>query len=79
MVAGNRVLQALVGRRMTSSYLPVPEISVLRALEAAHWAPNHHLTEAWCFWWLVWVGFPHLVLQLHYPLDLCSLTETGHS
>jgi nitroreductase len=32
---------------------PVPEISVLRALEAARWAPNHRLTEPWRFWWLV--------------------------
>jgi hypothetical protein len=83
MVAGNRVLQALVGRRTTSSYLPVPEISVLRALEAARWAPNHHLNEPWCFWWPVRLSPPVLetwrLKCLHaHLLGLCSLTETGH-
>jgi nitroreductase len=44
--------EALLSRRTVHKYedRPVPEESILRALEAARWAPNHKLTEPWRFY-----------------------------
>lgn len=43
--------EVLTGRRTINLYLhtPVPRQLVLDAIEAATWAPNHHLTEPWRF------------------------------
>ncbi len=43
--------EALRGRRSVNLYLhtPVPDELVRDALEAATWAPNHHVTEPWRF------------------------------
>lgn len=43
--------EVLRGRRTVNLYLhtPVPEDLVLEAIEAATWAPNHHVTEPWRF------------------------------
>ena len=43
--------EVLRGRRTINLYLqtPVPEKLVEEALEAATWAPNHHVTEPWRF------------------------------
>jgi len=43
--------EVLRGRRTINLYLqtPVPEALVRDAIEAATWAPNHHLTEPWRF------------------------------
>ena len=41
-------------RRTVHDFLPdtVPDDIVLEALDAARWAPNHHRTEPWRFYWL---------------------------
>ncbi len=46
--------EALRGRRTIELFLhtPVPAALVREALEAATWAPNHHLTEPWKFYLL---------------------------
>jgi nitroreductase len=43
--------EVLKGRRTINLYLqtPVPRQLVLDAIEAAMWAPNHHVTEPWRF------------------------------
>ncbi len=43
--------EVLRGRRTINLYLhtPVPEELVQEAVEAATWAPNHHVTEPWHF------------------------------
>ena len=43
--------EVLRGRRTINLFLqtPVPEELVREALEAATWAPNHHVTEPWRF------------------------------
>ena len=43
--------EVLKGRRTINLYLqtPVPEQLVRDAIEAATWAPNHHVTEPWRF------------------------------
>ena len=43
--------EVLRGRRTINLYLhtPVPEKLVHEAIEAATWAPNHHVTEPWHF------------------------------
>lgn len=43
--------EVLRGRRTVNLYLhtPVPEQLVRDAVEAATWAPNHHMTEPWRF------------------------------
>ena len=43
--------EVLRGRRTVNLYLqtPVPDELVRDAVEAATWAPNHHLTEPWRF------------------------------
>ena len=43
--------EVLKGRRTINLYLhtPVPRQLVLDAVEAATWAPNHHVTEPWRF------------------------------
>jgi nitroreductase len=48
------VAEVIRGRRTVSSFraeLPGREV-ILRALELACWAPNHHKTEPWRFHWL---------------------------
>lgn len=44
--------EVLQGRRTINLYLqtPVPEDLVNEAIEAATWAPNHHVTEPWHFY-----------------------------
>lgn len=46
--------EALRGRRTINLYLqtPVPTDLVRDAIEAATWAPNHHVTEPWHFYLL---------------------------
>lgn len=46
--------ETLRGRRTINLYLqtPVPEGLVHEAIEAATWAPNHHVTEPWHFFLL---------------------------
>jgi len=46
--------EVLRGRRTIELFLhtPVPAALVKEALEAATWAPNHHLTEPWKFYLL---------------------------
>ncbi|MEZ4553878.1 MAG: nitroreductase [Dehalococcoidia bacterium] len=45
------VLEALRTRRTVGAFAPAPppQEAVERAIEAATWAPNHHLTEPWRF------------------------------
>lgn len=52
VLPGPHAAGALIrGRRSISRFRPepVPRRLVLAALEAARWAPNHHLTEPWRF------------------------------
>ena len=44
--------EVLQGRRTINLYLqtPVPDGLVREAIEAATWAPNHHVTEPWHFY-----------------------------
>ena len=44
--------EVIRGRRTINLYLqtPVPESLVREAIEAATWAPNHHVTEPWHFY-----------------------------
>jgi nitroreductase len=44
--------EVLLGRRTINLYLqtPVPDELVKEAIEAATWAPNHHVTEPWHFY-----------------------------
>ena len=44
--------EVIRGRRTINLYLqtPVPEPLVREAVEAATWAPNHHVTEPWHFY-----------------------------
>jgi nitroreductase len=44
--------EVLRGRRTINLYLqtPVPDELVREAIEAATWAPNHHVTEPWHFY-----------------------------
>jgi len=60
--------EVLQGRRSISLFLqtPVPDELVRDALEAATWAPNHHVTEPWRF---ILPG-EHTVQKI---LDLCGL------
>ena len=46
--------EVIRGRRTINLYLqtPVPEELVREAIEAATWAPNHHVTEPWHFYLL---------------------------
>ena len=46
--------EVLRGRRTINLYLqtPVPDGLVREAIEAAIWAPNHHVTEPWRFYLL---------------------------
>jgi nitroreductase len=46
--------EVLRGRRSINLYLqtPVPDALVRGAIEAATWAPNHHVTEPWKFYLL---------------------------
>lgn len=46
--------EVLQGRRTIELYLqtPVPKALVREAIEAATWAPNHHVTEPWHFYML---------------------------
>jgi nitroreductase len=49
-----QVYRLLCGRRTVHEFRsePVPETVVLRAIESACWAPNHHRTEPWHFYLL---------------------------
>jgi nitroreductase len=64
--------EILQGRRTISLFLqtPVPDELVRDALEAATWAPNHHVTEPWHF---ILPG-EHTVQKI---LDLCRLMTAG--
>lgn len=64
--------EVLRGRRTINLYLqtPVPEKLVEEALEAATWAPNHHVTEPWRF---ILPG-PETVSRI---LDLCEKMVTA--
>jgi nitroreductase len=44
--------EVLRGRRTINLFLqtPVPDALVTEAIEAATWAPNHHVTEPWKFY-----------------------------
>ena len=44
--------EALRGRRTIDLFLqtPVPDDLIRDAIEAATWAPNHHVTEPWFFY-----------------------------
>ena len=44
--------EVIRGRRTVNLYLqtPVPRELVREAIEAATWAPNHHVTEPWHFY-----------------------------
>ena len=44
--------EVIRGRRTIDLYLqtPVPAMLVMDAIEAATWAPNHHVTEPWHFY-----------------------------
>ncbi len=46
--------EVLRGRRTINLFLqtPVPDALVKEAIEAATWAPNHHVTEPWKFYLL---------------------------
>lgn len=46
--------EVIRGRRTINLYLqtPVPRELVLEGIEAATWAPNHHVTEPWHFYLL---------------------------
>ena len=48
------VYRVLCGRRTVHEFKPepVPEALILRAIDAARWAPNHHRTEPWHFYLL---------------------------
>ena len=48
------IAEVIRGRRSINLYLqtPVPRGLVREAIEAATWAPNHHLTEPWHFYLL---------------------------
>lgn len=63
-----REIEELIkGRRTINLYLqtPVPDALVRNAIEAATWAPNHHVTEPWRFYMLG----PETIERC---LDLCS-------
>jgi nitroreductase len=46
--------EVLRGRRTIELFLqtPVPDALIREAIEAATWAPNHHVTEPWTFYLL---------------------------
>ena len=48
------IFKLIAGRRTIHEYKPeaVPLDTVKQAIEAARWAPNHHLTEPWHFYLL---------------------------
>jgi nitroreductase len=52
--AMREVAELIRGRRTINLYLqtPVPRDLVLEGIEAATWAPNHHVTEPWHFYLL---------------------------
>lgn len=53
-VDGALVAEVLRSRRTIHDFLPepVPESLILKAIEIARWAPNHHRTEPWRFYLL---------------------------
>ena len=64
--------EVIRGRRTINLYLqtPVPRELVREAIEAAVWAPNHHVTEPWHFY--------HLGREtIEQCLDLCSEIVTA--
>ena len=52
--AMRHLAEVIRGRRTINLYLhtPVPDELVREAIEAATWAPNHHVTEPWRFYLL---------------------------
>lgn len=52
--AMRELAEVIRGRRSINLYLqtPVPDELVREAIEAATWAPNHHVTEPWHFYLL---------------------------
>lgn len=48
-----------------------PRDIILRALELACWAPNHHKTEPWLFW-LLGPHTTHQLINLNYDITLES-------
>ena len=64
--------EVLCGRRTINLYLqtPVPDKLVEEAVEAATWAPNHHVTEPWRFL----LPGPQTVERI---LDLCREMVTA--
>jgi nitroreductase len=64
--------EVIRGRRTINLYLqtPVPHEVVREAIEAATWAPNHHVTEPWHFYLLG----PETVER---SLDLCCEIVTA--
>jgi nitroreductase len=59
-------LEALRTRRTVSTFAPEapPLAAIERALEAATWAPNHHLTEPWRFHVLVGAARDDLAMAI---------------
>ena len=47
-----KLAEVIRGRRTVNLFLqtPVPAMLVMDAIEAATWAPNHHVTEPWHFY-----------------------------
>lgn len=50
----NDIAQVIAGRRSINFFEPdpPPRELILRAIDLARWAPNHHLTEPWHFYLL---------------------------
>lgn len=50
----NACIETLLQRRTIYQFKPdpVPRRIIEQALSAAVWAPNHGLTEPWCFYWI---------------------------
>jgi len=52
-ISTSTIEQLITGRRTIHDFksAPVPPVDIIhRAIEAARWAPNHHLTEPWHFY-----------------------------
>ena len=53
--SNNPVAELIVNRRTIYAFRsePVPDVAVIRqGIDVARWAPNHHLTEPWHFYFL---------------------------
>lgn len=72
------VFEAIRGRRSVGVFKeePVTRERIERMLEAAHWAPNHHLTEPWRFY--VMTGDGRRALANGYAdIAVAQARETG--